>query len=341
MEVSGSQPTMEVLGGGPMSLFLDANAYLNLYRLSDDDLGELEKLVAAVEAGRTLLYLTEQVQNEFARNRARTISDSLDRVEGAKLPTSFPRLITNLPGYAPLRSTLDEFEAQRKELVAEAQELARKVDLQADRLIGTLFKIATSIPLTDEVVTAARKRHDLGNPPGKKDSMGDAVNWESLMASVPHGEDLVVVTGDSDFASKLDEASIDEFLGAEWREQKSAEVSLQRTLSSLFKTYYPEIRLAADFERERAIDSLIASPDFRSTHLAIQTLSDFPEFNREQVRALADAALANSQVHRILSDRDVREFYQGLMSRYSADLEPGVISMLNDLMGPEPEDENN
>jgi hypothetical protein len=50
-----------------MNLFLDSNIYLSFYRLSDDDLEELQKLTVAVRSKDTTLYVTDQVRDEFNR----------------------------------------------------------------------------------------------------------------------------------------------------------------------------------------------------------------------------------------------------------------------------------
>jgi len=41
----------------------------------------------------------------------------------------------------------------------------------------------------------------------------------------------------------------------------------------MFKDHYPDIRLAAELEKEIAIDSLISSGNYRSAHLAIAKLN--------------------------------------------------------------------
>lgn len=100
---------------------------------------ELRKLAVAVRSGGTVLYLTDHVCDEFRRNRAGMISDSLKLVETAQLPKSYPRLFTNLDGYSELRKTLETFEQQRAALLEEARTAALGGELQADQLIRELF----------------------------------------------------------------------------------------------------------------------------------------------------------------------------------------------------------
>lgn len=315
-----------------MHLFLDANIYLGFFKLSGDDLEELRKLAVAVRSGDTVLYLTDQVRDEFKRNRAASISESLKVVEAAQLPKAYPRLFTNLDGYPEMRKTLESFEQQRATLLDQARTAALKSDLHADHLIRDLFEIGCRIPLSAEIRSAAETRHRLGNPPGKKDSLGDAVNWESLLDAVPERENLVLVSADRDYASRLDPHLVDEFLASEWSEVKNGRVVLYDSLTSLFKDHYPSIHLAADLERSLAIDALIASPNFRSTHLAIQKLSSFADFSATEAASLVDAAHANSQIRLILGDVDVRAFYRSLLERFGDELPEDSVAMLREAL---------
>jgi hypothetical protein len=199
-------------------------------------------------------------------------------------------------------------------------------------LIRELFEIAHRVPLTAEIRSAAETRRLLGNPPGKKDSIGDAINWESLLTAVPPGEDLVLVSADGDYASKLDTRVADEFLSEEWARLKQAEISLQGSLTAAFKVHYPSIRLAADLEKSLAIDALIASANFRGTHLAIQKLSAFADFTPVEAANMVEAAMTNSQIRQIIGDADVRSFYAALAERFGDQLEPANLAWLRDAL---------
>lgn len=317
-----------------INLFLDTNIYLSFYKLSDDDLEELKKLSVTVKSGTTVLYLTDQVRGEFQRNREKTISDSLASLEAVRLPKSFPRLFTNLDGYVELRMTIAKLEQQLANLLSDARNAAMEKRLSADELIEELFSLATPLPTTPAIWAAARIRHEIGNPPGKADSYGDAVNWESLLVGVPDGGELVLVTADKDYMSGLDRTVLDGFLRAEWESRKQTSVVAYSSLAALFKRHYPDIRLAVELEKELAIDSLIGSQDFRSTHAAILKLSQFGDFSREQAAALAEAGIANGQVQRILGDDDVRSFFIDIVGRHSDGIDPEIVRGLNEGMSP-------
>jgi hypothetical protein len=304
-----------------VELFLDTNVYLSFYKLSDDDLEELQKLAVAVRSAGTTLYVTDQVRDEFNRNRESVVAESLKVFEAAKLPAGYPRLFMNYPEYEELRSALGSYEKHRTTLLEKVREAAAAKDLHADKLINELFEIAKHVPMTPEVWTAAEMRSNLRNPPGKADSYGDAINWESLLADVPDGMDLMIVTADTDFISKLDPSLLAEVLRTEWANRKMSSVSLYRNLTSLFKKNYPDIKLASELEKELAIDALIGSPNFQRTHAAIQGLEQYADFSAEQALALIDAAINNDQIYRIFEDDDVYEFFTQIAIDHEDDLD--------------------
>lgn len=181
-----------------MRLFLDSSTYLGFYELSKDNLEELRKLAVMVKNRQTVLYLPEQVRVEFDRQRESVIARALKALESAKLPTAFPQLVRSSPAYADLREALKTYSGYLAQLGEQARHDAVKRELHADRIVKILFLRAKKIPTTPELWEAARHRVDLGNPPGKGGSHGDAVNWEALLQAVPQGEDMMIATGDSD-----------------------------------------------------------------------------------------------------------------------------------------------
>lgn len=285
-----------------MHLFLDTNTYLSFFRLSDDNLEQLEKLSDRVGSGETILYVTEQVRAEFLRNRGSTINEALDTVRKAPLPNQFAHLFEGLDGYEELRSALKDVEGKRVTLMDDAVRAAADGSLHADALITDLFGKGKAVALTDPIVEAAKLRVLLGHPPGKPGSYGDAVNWESLLFEVPHGEDLVLVTNDRDYKSKLDPNRLNAYLIDEWRRKKGSQIEMHATPRSALGAHYPEIRLSREPEpeQEQAVERLINSDSFSETHQAIRRLSPFSEFTPEQVTSLVGAVSSNYQVGGIL-----------------------------------------
>lgn len=326
---------MSVCAESTLHLFLDTNTYLGFFRLSDDNLEQLTKLSERVGSGETTLYVTAQVRAEFLRNREGTIDEALDTVRKApSLPSQFAHLFETVEGYEDVRLTLDDARRKLRKLLDDAARAVADGSLHADTLISELFDRGKAVELSDAVLEAARRRVLLGNPPGKPGSHGDAVNWECLLAEVPNDEDLVLVTSDRDFRSKLDPSKLNEYLIDEWSRRKHSRVHLHGSLRSALEAHYPEIRLTPEPEpeQEQAVERLVNTNSFAETHQAIRRLSRFSEFTPEQIHALVEAANSNSQIRAIMEDDDVFGFYDGLARQYASLIESSQWDRLADAL---------
>jgi hypothetical protein len=295
-------------------VFIDTNIYLNFFHFTNDELNELDKLRVAIEEGHLRLYMTKQVVREFSRNRDAKLAESLKEVQGMKVPDRFPRLVQSYGEYPALRQAASDFAKQRSALLEKVEADAAARTLAADHKFQDLTEAATFLDDAGDVLEAARARLERGDPPGKQGSLGDALNWEALLAGVPKAEDLAVLTDDQDFVSKLDRKRLSSFLVAEWQETKGAAASLYPDLTSFFKENFPDIELATEMAKELAIQDLITSGSFASTHAAIARLLREADFSDEQVQNIVTGALNNDQVYLIGRDQDVHDFFNRLMS---------------------------
>jgi hypothetical protein len=194
-----------------MYLFIDTNVLLSFYHLTSDDLEQLEKLAVLIRDKEITLELPQQVIDETKRNRGNKLNDSFQAFKKTKISVSFPAYCKDYPQYARMREAQRKFESEHSDLVARIQADIDNRKLAADSLLDKLFAMAEIINRTPEIISRARERAELGNPPGKKGSLGDAVNWESLLGSVPDRLHLHVVADDSDFYSSLDPNKLNEF----------------------------------------------------------------------------------------------------------------------------------
>lgn len=215
-------------------------------------------------------------------------------------------------------------------MLQDVTEAATRKELAADQLITELFGLAEFVPLTAEIWETARRRFDLRNPPGKGKSYGDAVHWVSLLEAVPDGKDILVVSDDSDFQSKLDKVQMSSFLQEEWRRRKSAAAVLYTSLPDLFRDHYPDVRMLEALEkemaeRELAVRSLATSANFLQTHAAIEAVSRFSDFLPQEVEELLWAAVSNGQISWIIEDGDVFRFYTRLAHEYQNSVDPGLL----------------
>jgi hypothetical protein len=181
--------------------------------------------------------------------------------------------------------------------------------LKADLLIGDIFRDADSTSITPDILSRAKTRVDIGNPPGKQGSMGDAINWEAILENDEMiFEDSNIISIDRDFASPLDENELNAFLKIEYEKRRHGNVHLFRSLVLFLKDNVPEIVLSMpNEERSIAVENLVCSGSFAMTHSAIFELKKFTDFTISEVERLLDAAATNSQVGRITEDPDVDE----------------------------------
>ncbi|MDF1502688.1 PIN domain-containing protein [Roseisolibacter sp. H3M3-2] len=310
-----------------MNIFIDTNVFLSFFHFSNEDLEELNKLSVLLNKKKARLFLPEQVRDEFARNRAVKIVDAVKNVRGAKISLSFPQMYKDYPEYAATRKAIQAAEDQLKRLNARVEADIDAVTLKADQAIATLFSNATTFPISDDILARARRRVDLGNPPGKKGSHGDAVNWETLLEHVPDGEDLYIISNDGDFASDLDpDTSIDPFLDNEWQKRKQSHVMFHKRLSSFFQQKFPEIHLASELEKELLIVDLANSSSFAGTKQTLRTLRNYTEFTPAQVNSILEAAGSNSQIHWIIKDTDVEPFFRQLINDYKSKIDQLILT---------------
>lgn len=281
------------------------------------------------------IYLNEQLRHEFLRNREKVLADSLKTMRGLKLPTAFPQLMRNYNLFKELDTARKQYEQHLADLSEKAREDASEGNLHADTLIEELFGLAAELEVTKDIVAAAKARSDRGNPPGKAGSYGDALTWELLLARHPEGEDLDLVTADADYVSLIRENRVHEFLEEEWRATQSSVLALHPNLTHFFRQHYPDIKLSTELEREVAVSRLVSSGSFASTHAAITRLSKHSEFTSGQAQALVEGALRNSQIRLILSDFDVRDFLERLITDYADVVDPDDVALLETLMAGE------
>ncbi|MCX5633148.1 MAG: PIN domain-containing protein [Phycisphaerae bacterium] len=318
-----------------LNLFIDTNIYLSFYHFTSDDLNELGKLAVLMADRKLVLYVPEQMIDEFHRNREIKISQALSKFKEQKLNLQFPQLCKDYKEYQTLRSLQRTFETVHAELLGNMNINISEKTLKADKTIDMLFKQATHIPF-DELVQKAKFRIETGKPPGKKGSLGDALNWESLIAMVPMCNDLYFVSDDGDYCSPLNDYQFNQYLLDEWQKNKASQIHFYKRLSSFFKEMFPDIKLSGELEKEVLIKRLANSSTFSQTHSVIMSLSRHVGFTTDQVNAILQAYVSNNQVYWILSDADVRGFIDSIVRDYQSVLDSDNLSKLTLLMGQKP-----
>ncbi len=323
---------------GRINLFIDTNIFLAFYHFTSEDLEELKKLIALLESseGEIKLFLPEQVVQEFYRNRENKIASSFDKLrkQNKKFKLEFPQYCKDYKEYKVLIKLLKECEKLYNELILNIREDIRNKDLKADYIIQQIFELSEILKTDDEIIEKARIRIERGNPPGKKGSLGDALNWEVLLEKVPNGENLYFISDDKDFISPIDKDSFNTFLFEEWQEKKNSNIIFYKSLSQFFRDNFPNIKLASELEKEILIKRLLNSRSFAETHEIIAKLNKYDEFSEDQIRAIAAAYVSNNQIYWIINDTDVMEFILKIIKGNEDKIDSSDLELLNDLLNP-------
>jgi hypothetical protein len=237
----------------------------------------------------------------------------MKKLQEARFKIAFPAFVKDYPEYDELRILLDKAGKKHAELVETVTEDAIAGGLRADELVADLFEKATVIAVSDEIYLDALARVRRGNPPGKENSLGDAINWECLLATIDNGTEFHFVSEDKDFRSQLSPPEFNEFLEDEWEERKKSGINFYTKISDFFKTNFPNIKIASEVERDLLIEELRNSGSFATTHLVVAKLLKHTDFSPLQIEELVQIARSNNQVEWIIGDPDVHSFYASLL----------------------------
>lgn len=308
-------------------LCLDANTLLGLYGLTPREIAEFNKLAALIKAGELTLWLPEIVIDEYDRNRPKVIAEALKSLRESRLSVNAPSLSEGLPERTTLQECIREVQKAHSILLALLERQAAGERLPADEAVQLLIGVARRLP-TGPVLAAARERRELRRPPGKADSLGDAVVWEALLKGLPNDEDLHFVSSDADFRSPLSRSRIHEYLESEWGTAKSSQVMLYPHLASFLAKHFAGIQLPSDIPKVRLIQRLATSGTFETTHDLIEKLSRYDVFTPEQAAMIANHAVRNNQVRWVARDDDVRGFLTRLIDTHRSAIDPAHVGIL-------------
>lgn len=224
------------------------------------------------------------------------------------------------PSFSKGFDIYEEFASNYQNVLETFKEWRKNIDecivsntLPADNTIKILLENVGCIPC-DSYVDKAYSRYKKGNPPGKNNKYGDAINWECLINVVPSGEDLFFISADKDYRSLLEKDKMDPFLVREWNEKKGSNIHFYTSLTEFLREHIQDIELAAEIEKQNLITQLANSCNFITTHGIIAMLRKHTGWTETQIEDICDAAENNSQVNWILEDNDVKEFYYSILS---------------------------
>lgn len=315
-----------------LHLYIDTNVYLTFFHLTSDDLEELRKLLVLIANTKEVqLHLPDQTYDEFHRNRETKIADALKRLREEKLNNQFPQMCKGFPEYEKMRAAIKEFDVQKQRLCEKLTADIFSGKLSADILITELFNNASKYPSTDNLIRTAQTRYDLGKPPGKNNSYGDALNWESLLLNVPDNEDFYFISDDKDYFSEINSNYFNSYLRKEWLGKKQSKFYCYRSISQFFRDKFPDIKIASEYEKELSIKKLAASRSFAQARNTLVKISQFDNFSVEQLNDFVQSCSSNDQVYRIKDDADIKKMITKIVMSNRGKIETTILTEFDEI----------
>lgn len=321
-----------------LHVFFDSNVFLSLYDLTKSDLDEVEGLSNLIADGTVTLYLPRQVVDEVQRTRDSILAGVKASLDRATIKFPYPSIVKNEGSLCQqLRATTKRWNDDRNQVIRAVFRRINTKTLHADIVIHKLFASTKILDANKEIVDRARLRMDLRNPPGKTGSLGDAINWETLLSVVPDGVKLMIVSNDKDFSSELHEPKrheprIKSFLSQEWSNAKhggsvvlhSDFIGFTDACKQVGQLKIEEARR----ERQNALVSrLVESGSFVSTHEWISALNQCFPFTPNNVERLVEALFSNEQIGWIHTDSDVSAFFVRLHTEHGHQIPDRLLDL--------------
>ena len=290
-----------------LHVFVDANIFLSFFRYTENDLDALRRVFASHEDGVVTVYLTQQVQDEVHRNRENMLYSAMETFRKPGIGIKTPSFVQNYPETQKLSDLLKNMVRIHKQLLDKIEADIRKKDLLADRLLKDVFASGRVLQRNGDIDDMAIQRMHVGNPPGKRRSVGDTINWLTLLDEVPDRKDIHIISEDGDFFSLFDKEAPNPFLSNEWTATKSSALYVYRGLKPFMEKHFDGTDFALGIKAE-LIERLKHSPSFATTHDIVAELEDCSYYSLIEVLQVLDAVVQNDQVHWIVTDSDVSDF---------------------------------
>ena len=293
-------------------VYVDANIWLSLYHYSNNSLAlakKFEKLIGK----SVILYLPTQTIDEVTRNRENKFNDAIKqfKFDGISIPVACAQYPDEVQKFIEHNANLrDAVNTLKSKLMEDFDSHT----LEPDRIFEAIKSKATIIDSTPYHDIAYR-RYIAGNPPGKKQSYGDAINWEALLDVVEDKSDLLFITNDQDYRSVINDNMFNHFLSNEWNQKKDSNIIFFRDLKKLLNYLDTEEKNRQKQERADAFQRLETSGTFNTTHTIISKLQNYQNITNDEIELACSAFARNDQISWIKDDPDVELFYTKLLKQ--------------------------
>jgi len=262
-----------------MNAFIDTNILLAFYSFDKEYLEKLIKVLDLAKDKKITIYLTEQVIDEFNKNREERLKKGLELIKEMMNPKKVSLSSKDFSQMREIDVNINRIEELSKQLEKEINKRIEDETLPSDIIIHDIFLKSNIIDFKKypTVIRQAKIRHYRGMPPGSSSYIGDEINWEFLLCGCPQGEDLYLITADTDYCSDIDKSKIHPFLRKEWELLKHSKIhyyygSISKFLNDQFSAKIPENVIQQEIQASGQIQKEIkyyqSSPSFLIPMLA-------------------------------------------------------------------------
>jgi hypothetical protein len=191
-------------------LFIDANIYLEFYDFNKPD---LSKILNSLLELKDFIFINQQLVDEVRRNKLKVAQRSFifylsnTTVKPFELPISIDGNELEDEGFNQeiryLYEKQQELTSKLNEMFHEILNNIMRSQDQASQVLEQLF--TNAVAATEEELSSARIRKELGNPPGKKDDpLGDQLTWEQFLSCSLNTTQIWIITKDRDYIINFD-----------------------------------------------------------------------------------------------------------------------------------------
>lgn len=209
-------------------IFIDTNIILDFYRYSNCN--AVISALKHIDKNHDKIIINTQVEMEYKKNRQKVIIASQLKFPNQQTFMS-PVIFEDLQAKKIIVTNLDTIEKQSKKLIKKMAQIVKNpgnndIVYQA---MQRLFKNKSNLNLKRSnklrftIRNLAKKRFILGYPPRKNSdtSIGDAINWEWIIACAKEAkQNVVIVSRDTDYGCNfIKETIINDWLLQEFKER--------------------------------------------------------------------------------------------------------------------------
>ena len=178
-------------------------------RFFDSNAKEYKKLLRSILEVQDKIFITKQIENEILRNKVAVFLQSFSGYE-KQINTVNITLPEHLQSgedkdlnalNKEINEINDSIQNLKKKFEGLTADLIQVINRDEDDVSIVQTKIfQKAIQESEDQLNRARKRKEIGSPPGKKgDPLGDQISWEQLLDNIGSVTNLWIVTNDRDY----------------------------------------------------------------------------------------------------------------------------------------------